>query len=130
MSFRPCGTTFFAPIPADLDPALPGDVITFASSHYNPGSAPVNPELRRIRKDVTWRDVVAQVHTDANMSGTEEKVRRALRQDPLRKASGHWTENGNKNIREFFVEFAGDHNPNNPETWYDVTYDDVVHAGV
>lgn len=42
---------------------IPGDVVTFTYENYSTAAVPVNPELYRIRRDMTWEDVIRNYAT-------------------------------------------------------------------
>lgn len=47
-----------------------GDVVTFAYDNYSRAEEPVNPKILRVRKDLTWEQVLEESEREINSQGT------------------------------------------------------------
>ena len=56
--YRPDGITFTA-LPPPFQPSpKPGEVVTFTYQNYIRHEIPVDPQIQRIRLDISWEDVL------------------------------------------------------------------------
>ena len=73
---RPDGSLFQAPCQHTHDTlaAMPkkGDIVTFTFESFSNRSLPVNPEISRIRADLTWREVLR--HHASSTSANSQRL--------------------------------------------------------
>ena len=58
---RPEGVSFTTEVPEDFQNEVypkKGDIISFSFQNFSKNEVPVDPQLYRIREDLTWKDVV------------------------------------------------------------------------
>jgi signal peptidase I len=115
----PSGMTFTVPSEGNQIKSAKlrkGDVVTITYDSFSRRTAPVNPKIYRLRKDLEWEDVLfsslrsspdTNVQDDANFSA---------------KPTGYWTGKKGKNMRLFLEKFARSRNmdPLLPDTWYSI----------
>lgn len=100
--------------------------------------------MLRIRTDLSWLQVARSPTDEAHEKTPTSKLFRMISystkyasvltnyafNSPLdRREYGYWTVDSNKNIREFFNDFAARNNlgdPLVPETWYSVSFNDIA----
>jgi len=46
-----------------------GDIVSFSFDNFSKSSIPVNPQVYRIRADVTWEDVINNESGDPQLNG-------------------------------------------------------------
>eukprot|EP00026_Physarum_polycephalum_P002673 Phypoly_transcript_02681.p1 GENE.Phypoly_transcript_02681~~Phypoly_transcript_02681.p1 ORF type:complete len:850 (+),score=89.37 Phypoly_transcript_02681:125-2674(+) len=105
----------------------PGDIVTFCYNIVNSQGTPSNAVILRVRKDLTWDDVVSSNTREAELVNLTESalIKRT------RKVAGYWTNDDNKNTRTFLNEFAHSRNfdPLVPHNWLEISTRDVIAAG-
>jgi hypothetical protein len=129
---RPTGEIFSVPrhnVRIDPQPSK-GDIVTFSYAINARRELPINPEITRIRTNITWTDIIAS-------NGTEEKflngicgtnswiivLTQSLEQLHIKRfttqSQGYWTA---ANMRLFMETFAKSFNldPLLAETWYKI----------
>jgi hypothetical protein len=73
--YRPDGVTF-AVSAQNVKPGLRpkvGDIVTFSYEDFSRKASPVNPNIYRIRADVSWKDVVRNFEEEAAFSKQMEE---------------------------------------------------------
>ena len=116
-----------------------GEVVTFSYENYSRRELPVNPKLLRVRKDVSWEEILADhtLSTPHSQSLSGMKRVRSLSISPLlnfvtEMSSKHggfsagpaqyWSVGRRKNVRLFFEKVAKYKNldPLQASTWYNM----------
>eukprot|EP00026_Physarum_polycephalum_P003058 Phypoly_transcript_03067.p1 GENE.Phypoly_transcript_03067~~Phypoly_transcript_03067.p1 ORF type:complete len:822 (+),score=139.06 Phypoly_transcript_03067:68-2533(+) len=127
----PEGATVLAPIPPHLENSdvKPGDILTVRVEIYKE-HVPAQVVVMRVRRDMTWHDVVAnykpaQASDKPDLSGPTSL--RGLKEPNTRKPAGHWQVEDAANVRKQLDEFAKKRglDPLVPETWYDIPTSDI-----
>lgn len=65
--FRPDGPTFKVGKESSNVTPREGDIVTFSFESYSRREIPVNPFVSRIRKDISWRDVLREHRRNKGM---------------------------------------------------------------
>eukprot|EP00026_Physarum_polycephalum_P003775 Phypoly_transcript_03789.p1 GENE.Phypoly_transcript_03789~~Phypoly_transcript_03789.p1 ORF type:complete len:743 (+),score=94.75 Phypoly_transcript_03789:50-2278(+) len=116
----PNGTTFNATSTLDIPPN-PGEVVSILYAGTDPSA---QPQIFRIRSDLTWRNVCESDLPDSNL------LFENLGQDgePSVNPAGYWTNDRSQNMRKFFDDYAQKMNfdPLNANNWYNVKRKDIV----
>jgi len=82
-----------------------GNVVTFTYENFSRRALPVNPQILRIREDVSWEEVLFNhVHDVPQTPLMAEEVRRA---GFAPKPTGYWLTEKGKNMIVFFPEVRG-----------------------
>lgn len=134
---RPSGTTFNienANIQCSPRPKV-GDLVTLEYDNFTQKEVPVNAIITRIRKDTTWREVVADYVANKSQAKTLNGMVSFLfvicvvnyyhaeaSKGALIKHNSKWTEEYKKSTREFLEAFARQRqlDPLVPDTWYHI----------
>eukprot|EP00026_Physarum_polycephalum_P001919 Phypoly_transcript_01922.p1 GENE.Phypoly_transcript_01922~~Phypoly_transcript_01922.p1 ORF type:complete len:959 (+),score=104.66 Phypoly_transcript_01922:166-3042(+) len=126
----PDGSEFQAPYQHSSHESLPkkGDVVTFTFENFSNRSLPINPEISRVREDLTWRDVL-RLHansTSANSQRLSERSKKVVKPDL--KPYGEWNPAKRAEVRNFFENIAKKRklDPLVAKTWYTLTSNLVV----
>jgi len=110
-------TTTFATTP--ITKLCIGDVVTFAYDHFTRSEISASPKIIRVRRDISWKDVLADFAH--NCSWRAQKV-----QPFTAKPQGYWR----KNLRAMLERFAKIQNfdPLVPVNWYSIRYKTVLES--
>eukprot|EP00026_Physarum_polycephalum_P001074 Phypoly_transcript_01075.p1 GENE.Phypoly_transcript_01075~~Phypoly_transcript_01075.p1 ORF type:complete len:1059 (+),score=134.10 Phypoly_transcript_01075:98-3274(+) len=103
-----------------------GDVVTFSYENFSRNSIPVNPKILRVRKDLSWKGVLAQESRPSLLG--EISGKRVGQHVP-----GDATQETRKQrLRKFYEDLATDlgMDPRAPNTWYTLSRSTVMeHKG-
>eukprot|EP00026_Physarum_polycephalum_P003689 Phypoly_transcript_03703.p1 GENE.Phypoly_transcript_03703~~Phypoly_transcript_03703.p1 ORF type:complete len:716 (-),score=110.69 Phypoly_transcript_03703:87-2234(-) len=116
----------------DYTPPKIGDIVTYAFSYLSSQEAiPQDVKILRIRKDMTWHDVIRNEALSLPRKRSLNFITASAYSAKFRNRMGYWTENGGANIRRFFDEFSRKRNldPLDPATWRAVTSREILHEG-
>eukprot|EP00026_Physarum_polycephalum_P001094 Phypoly_transcript_01095.p1 GENE.Phypoly_transcript_01095~~Phypoly_transcript_01095.p1 ORF type:complete len:1190 (+),score=164.67 Phypoly_transcript_01095:101-3670(+) len=96
-----------------------GDVVTLEFDNYSQKNIPVNASISRVRKDLSWDDVLLDFAKEHKQSKSGNKNTPTARKV---KPAKYWTSEKGKKIRAFFEDFARSLNldPLLPDTWYSI----------
>jgi hypothetical protein len=109
-----------------------GDIVTFSYKNNNNRGAPEQPIVIRKRNDLLWSYVVSHTRGMYNSNNKNEKGRRKGGKKSFKKAATNtiivpsWKETWKQ--KAFFDSFAAAKgiDPLNPESWYRVSWSDVL----
>eukprot|EP00026_Physarum_polycephalum_P002905 Phypoly_transcript_02914.p1 GENE.Phypoly_transcript_02914~~Phypoly_transcript_02914.p1 ORF type:complete len:836 (+),score=73.69 Phypoly_transcript_02914:81-2588(+) len=105
----------------ELDvPVKIGDIVTFTYEHHSRSEVPLNPQIIRVRHDISWRNVLRD-HAEQIESEIKDPSHNV-------KPFGFWLQQKRKNMRLFFEQFAGSNrlDPLIPEDWYSVSAQTIM----
>eukprot|EP00026_Physarum_polycephalum_P001744 Phypoly_transcript_01746.p1 GENE.Phypoly_transcript_01746~~Phypoly_transcript_01746.p1 ORF type:complete len:627 (-),score=117.38 Phypoly_transcript_01746:106-1986(-) len=96
-----------------------GDVVTFDFDYGTRSVGPANPAINRIRKDLSWEDVLRDHERDAKLNDHSQRMAGATQYTT---PAGFWTSEKGKNMRAALEKFARDmgFDPLVAEHWYRV----------
>eukprot|EP00026_Physarum_polycephalum_P001891 Phypoly_transcript_01894.p1 GENE.Phypoly_transcript_01894~~Phypoly_transcript_01894.p1 ORF type:complete len:789 (+),score=99.81 Phypoly_transcript_01894:138-2369(+) len=95
-----------------------GDIVTVSYENFARRATLVNPKIVRIRKDISWEEVLRSYSDESGLNDTSRKV-----MGFTSKPAGFWSSGNGQNIREFFENFAKarDFDPLGVENWYSLS---------
>eukprot|EP00026_Physarum_polycephalum_P001049 Phypoly_transcript_01050.p1 GENE.Phypoly_transcript_01050~~Phypoly_transcript_01050.p1 ORF type:complete len:906 (+),score=142.25 Phypoly_transcript_01050:476-3193(+) len=122
----PDGVTFVVSaqnVKPGLRPKI-GDIVTFSYEDFSRKASPVNPNIYRIRTDVSWKDVVRNFDEETAFSKQMEEAKFTA------KRYGFWSAERGKNVRQYLKKFAKRRglDPLLPDTWYSLSWRDLGSA--
>eukprot|EP00026_Physarum_polycephalum_P000339 Phypoly_transcript_00339.p1 GENE.Phypoly_transcript_00339~~Phypoly_transcript_00339.p1 ORF type:complete len:1688 (+),score=210.60 Phypoly_transcript_00339:78-5141(+) len=128
----PNGTVFEAPQKfenAELSPKR-GDVVSFSFESFSNRSVPINPEIFRIRQDLTWRDVMLGFLNERPAALFLNEASQQV-SGLANKPTSYWSHQKTENTRRFFESFAKARNLDSrqPQTWYSLSAEFVQQKG-
>ncbi len=120
--------------------------MTFSYDNFTRKSIPINPKITRVRKDVEWKEILAEFDernerssSQAQLSGKRpiitliryltfliDSSRKLLKWTTM--PQGYWRQDDGKNLRVILEKFAKKRNfdPLEPESWYNISYNEVM----
>lgn len=125
---RPNGTIFQIDISETPVKIKKGDIVEFSYVRHARQSAPTHPTILRIRKDVTWEEVLRNWDEKTSETNSVLMFNNVIftmilgAHRSLSKGAGRWTPENRANARIFFENFAKSRNfdPYVAENWYTV----------
>eukprot|EP00026_Physarum_polycephalum_P003969 Phypoly_transcript_03986.p1 GENE.Phypoly_transcript_03986~~Phypoly_transcript_03986.p1 ORF type:complete len:741 (+),score=114.71 Phypoly_transcript_03986:43-2265(+) len=99
-----------------------GDVVTFAYDQFSTHAIPSNPEILRVREDVSWEDVL---HDYQRENPSDTLYTSDFQKGESIKPLGYWTAEKFQNSKLFLEQFTRSRNmdPLVASSWYDAASD-------